>query len=172
MPRNNDVICDCNASLKFNTTKPYFWNSDNSYKWAEWLMVGGFYQNSISDLSEVYSCTSNNMYGLTFDVELKCNVNTIMCDEYFDFESNPLAYATACAINYKAADILINNSKFTNNINFDSLINNEELTSLKKEIKTQYAELTTYIANSDLITKSDCLECRNWTGIMVGGILS
>ena len=53
-------------------------------------MAGGFSSSTLPDfgLTNTLPCvTSNLMYGLTFEVELKCKIDEVLCYESLDFFS-------------------------------------------------------------------------------------
>lgn len=172
--RNNDIKCNCGGFKPvFDTHKPYFNHSqhDRNYGWSHWLMVGGYY-GDFPDFENCSHTTSNHIYGLTVDVELKCKVSEVLCMESLDFESNNLAGAMALAIQHKAASILagwIINSKNLSRYNIT------ETDLLIENIKTwdrTYNSMVEYIATEADVSANDCLVCRDIFEMTRRGIMA
>ena len=175
VPLNNEIKCACGRfRAVFDTSKPYWFatHSDRQYYWTHYAMAGGFKEDDISDLSDLTSTTNNYTYGITLECEFKCKVQEVLCKDYFDFDSNPLAIATAIAIRYKAGEILINDILTTPNINRNVLINREHLVAMQQEIIARYNEHLKYIAENLNVRSTDCFECRDLIDMTTKGIFS
>jgi hypothetical protein len=175
VPLNNEIKCACGKfRAVFDTSKPYWFGtqSDKQYYWTHYAMAGGFLKSDIVDLSDLSSTTSNFTYGLTLECEFKCKIQQTLCEDYFDFEANPLAIATAIAIRYKAGELLINDILTTPNINRNVMINREHLLAMKDEIMGKYRENLNYIAQNINVRSTDCYECRDIIDMTTKGIFA
>lgn len=173
-PKVNDIKCSC-GSFKpvFNCRKPYYHNShEKTYGWADWLMVGGINSVGLPDFTALPDATNNYMYGLTFQVELKCKVGDVLCTDQLDFDGNPLAAAMAIAIQNKAGEILGSWVLQSGNLNRFTLINTEQLINDVANFKTTYNQMIRYIVESADITQNDCFSCNDIWNMAKGGIFS
>ena len=163
-PKINDIKCNC-GSFKpvYNCSKPYF-NSkhESNYGWADWIMVGGINSASLPDFTN-YSTSNapNSLFGLTFNIELRCKIGDVLCKQQLDFEGNPLAPAVALAIQHKAGEILGNWVLQSGNLSRFTMINTEQFIEDVKNFKATYNEMIKYIVDSVDITQNDCLACRD-----------
>jgi len=173
----NDLKCNCGKFHPiFNTHKPYCYNhqNDRNYMWSQWVMVGGFSNSALPDFTDcnIGTTTSNILYGLTIDVELKCLVNEVLCLDGIDFESNNLAGAIAIAIQNKAAVFVGNWLINTNKLNRVSLINTEILIEDIKQWSATYTDMIKYIAEEADTSVNDCLTCKDILEMTRRGILT
>jgi len=161
IPKVNDIKCSCGSfKPKFDCGNPYFRvNHDTIYGWADWLMVGGINSVSLPDFTDCGCRTNNNMYGLTFNVDLRCKIGEVLCLDSLDFEGNPLAAAMALAIQNKAGEILGTWVLQSGNLNRFTLINTEQFITDVSNYKATYNQMVKYIAESADITQNDCLSC-------------
>jgi len=175
---NNDLKCNCGGFKPYyNTQKPYFRDvqHDRNYMWSTWLMAGGYHSDTLPDFgltTNLLHISTNFMYGLTFEVELKCKIDEVLCYESLDFESNMLARAMAIAIQHKAASILASWVINSGNLNRFTLINTEQMIEDIKKWDKIYSDMITYIATEVDITTNDCLACRDIWEMAKHGILA
>lgn len=162
-PKINDIKCNCgNFKPVFNCSKPYYnVKHDTVYGWADWLMVGGINSATIPDFTDCGCNTNNYLYGLTFQVEIKCKVSEVLCHEQLDFEGNPLAAAMAIAIQNKAGEILGDWVLRSGNLNRFTLLNTEQFVNDLASFKATYDQMIEYIVESADITQNDCLTCKD-----------
>ena len=171
----NDLKCTCGAfKAIFDTHKPYFnfVQNDRNYLWSQWVMPGGYHSAGTPDLDACTATASNLMYGLTFDVELKCKINEVLCMDGLDFESNNLAGAMALAIQYKAASILAKWIINSGDLNRWTMINTEQLINDIKEWDQSYTNMVTFIADEADTTTNDCLICKDIIEMTRRGIMA
>ena len=162
-PKINDIKCSCGSfKPKFDCNHPYYHaKHETTYGWADWLMAGGVKSATLPDFTDM-SCSCNNyMYGLTFQVELRCKIGEVLCLDQLDFEGNPLAAAMAIAIQNKAGVILGNWFLQSGNLNRWTLINSEQLATDVTTFARTYNDMIKYIVESADITQNDCLACRD-----------
>jgi hypothetical protein len=176
-PFINDIKCSCGGfKPSFNCSKPYFYSKhDKNYGWADWCMVGGLKLATIPDFADdnAVPCTTNNyMYGLTLEVDLKCKVNEVLCNEQLDFDGNPLAAAIALAIQNKAGEFLGNWILQSGDLNRYSVTNGEQLAIDVAKYKGTYDSMVNYIVQSADISQNDCLACLDPYNMAKRGILS
>ena len=172
-PLNNTISCNCGKNPFYNVNNPCYYQSQTNkqYGWANYLMVGGYYLPTlVTD-----SCTTssvNYLYGLTFDLELKCKVNEVLCEDYMDYEGNPLALYMAHAVRYKAGELLINRIELSPNLNRETMINTEAAAAARDVFITKYNDIVKYIVDRIDISVNDCLECRDLQEMIKAGIFS
>ena len=135
-------------------------------------MVGGFYKSDLSSITNCEDTTDSYMNGLTFQCEFKCKVNDVLCDEYLDFEANPLALSMAHAVNYKAGELLMNKIQMSPNLNRENMINTEAMDAARPVYIQKYEDILKYVIDTVDVTATDCLECREWLNVVKKGILS
>lgn len=163
-PKVNDIKCHCgNFKPKFDCSHPYYHSKhDTVYGWADWLMVGGI--NS-TNLPEFVNCDCHNiknyMYGLTFQVELRCKIGEVLCNEQLDFEGNPLAGAMALAIQAKGGEFLGNWVLQSGNLNRWTMLNTEQLITDVANYKATYETMLEYIVKEVDVTQNDCFACKD-----------
>ena len=173
--RDNDLKCNCGGfKAVFNIDKPYYNHVqlDRNYMWSNWLMAGGYHSVDIPEQGLCTHTTNNTMYGLTFDVELKCKINEVLCYESLDFESNNLAGAMAIAIQHKAATILGSWIVNSGNLNRFTLINTEQLIADVEKWNQVYIDMTKFVAEQVDISVNDCLACRDIYEMAKRGIMA
>jgi len=163
VPKVNDIKCNCGGfKPRFDCNNPYFRSKhDTVYGWADWMMVGGVNSAALPIFSDCGCSTSNYLYGLTFNVELKCRIGEVLCLDSLDFEGNPLAAAMAIAIQNKAGEILGDWVLRSGQLNRFTLINTEQLIEDVGKYKATYQEMIKYIAEEADITQNDCLACKD-----------
>lgn len=162
-PKVNDIKCNCGSfKPRFDCNKPYYnTKHETVYGWADWLMVGGINSVNLPKFTDCGCSTNNHLYGLTFNVMLKCKIGEVLCQEQLDFEGNPLAAAMAIAIQNKAGENLVNWILQSGNLNRFTMINAEQLIEDAKDFKRTYNEMIKYIVESADITQNDCLACKD-----------
>lgn len=174
---NNDLKCNCGGFKPFyDTSRPYFHQHqrEQAYMWSNWMMVGGFSASTLPAFGTepMARTTTNLMYGLTFDVELKCKISETLCYESLDFESNNLAAAMALAIQHKAASIMGAWIVNSGNLSRANIINTEQMIENIKAWDKTYSEMTTFISEQVDTTINGCFVCRDIIEMARGGILA
>jgi len=174
---NNDIKCNCGGfKPTFDTGKPYVYQTqqDRNYMWSNWLMAGSFHSNTLPTFGTdtLSCCGSNQLNGLTFEVELKCKIGEVLCYESLDFETNNLAVAMAMAIQHKAASILGSWIVNSGNLNRFTMINTEQLIEDIKKWDKIYIDMITFISEEVDVTTNDCLACKDVWEMAKRGILA
>lgn len=173
--RANDLKCTC-GSFKpvFNIDKPYFYNLqlDKNYGWSNWLMAAGYHSPTIPEAGLCTRTSNNSMYGLTFEVDLKCKISEVLCYDSLDFESNNIAGAMAIAIQHKWAVILASWLVSTEVLNRFNVIDNERLLADIEKWNQTYIDMITFISKEANISVNDCLVCRDVWEMAKQGIMA
>jgi len=174
---NNDIKCNCGGFKPyFDTGKPYltYVQNDRNYGWSNWVMVGSFNAATLPNfgVDTLSNFGSNQMNGLTFEVELKCKISEVLCYESLDFETNNLAIAMAMAIQHKAASILGSWIVNSGNLNRFTMINTEQLIADIAKWDKIYIDMITFISQEVDITTNDCLACKDVWEMAKRGILA
>lgn len=174
-PRNNDLCCNCKNALTFNPNRPcYLRGHDDAYRWADSIMVGGF---DTSDITKFEDITfnyggSNYMNGLNIEADMNCDFGLGLCDDDLNFESDPLAIATAYAILYKSAEYLADHIFSNKDLSYAKLVGRENLATEQASWILKYKEHIEYIGMNTDVTKTDCLTCKDNLQINKGTIFS
>lgn len=175
MPKNNDLSCNCEQWTPcFDKSHPY-WSQTKSNKkngWGDYVMVGGFYASALPDFMNSSQTTKNDMYGLTFDVELGCKVGEVLCKDQLDFDGNTLAQAIAVAIQKKSAALFIDKILLSPELNRIIMLDREQLSKSRDEWLSDYDTMVNYIAENTDVRVNDCLECRDLIEMSKGKILA
>jgi len=161
-PRNNDLHCNCGSVRPvFNPNRPYFTKSfGGRFNWANYVMIGGCETDELDfDENDYGAC--NYMNGLIFDVELRCHISKMLCDEDLDYEGDPTAMAIAFAVLYASGIDAIEKIFSDPRLNLTKIKDKEYLAVRQKEFEALYKEKITYIADTIDIRKTDCILCRN-----------
>ena len=160
-PRDNDLSCNCGSFRPvFNPNKPYYTKSfSGRYGWANYVMIGGFETNELDFEQEEY-CASLMMNGLIFDIELRCHISGILCDDELDYEASPTAISIAYAVLYASGIELIERMFSDPRLNTNKIVDREYLAVRQKEFEEKYIEHVEYIAKTIDPLKTDCIMCR------------
>jgi hypothetical protein len=150
---NDDDFINVNRAKKTKTNKQYGWN--------QWCCVDGFKKTDISDLSDVSTSTSDKMYGLTFDVEFTCNVEDVWCKDSLDFVSSNVSRAMALAIRFKAGELFFYDSMLSGNVNFERLVNSENMQNAQEFFSQEYDKIMEFIVEEIDVDTTDCFTCRD-----------
>lgn len=164
MPKNNDLSCNCELWTPcFDKYRPY-WRQTKSNKkngWGNYLMVGGTYTAALPNFMNSSQTTKNDMYGLTFEVELGCKVSEVLCKDQLDYEGNTLAQSIAVAIQMKSGALFVDKLLNSPELNRIVMLDREQLAKSKEEWLTTYGAMVNYIADNVDVSVNDCLECRD-----------
>jgi len=160
-PRDNDLSCNCGSFRPvFNPNKPYYTKSfSGRYGWANYVMIGGIETDDLEFEQEDY-CASLMMNGLIFDVELRCHISGILCDDELDYEASPTAVSIAYAVLYATGIELIERMFSDPRLNINKIVDREYLAVRQKEMEEKYNENVEYIAKTIDPLKTDCIMCR------------
>lgn len=168
---NNNLSC-CSKNLHFDTTRPYFrTQTDQTHGWANWLLAGS-YSGDATDFDDCSYTTSNYLYGLTFDVNLICKTDEVLCMDSMDFEANPLAVAIAASIRLKAGEILLGKLLRTTEINWETMVNKQQAAADMNHFSDRYNEILRYIIDTVDVKTNDCLSCKDFVKITKSGIFA
>lgn len=175
-PVDNDLYDRNRKRICFCPNRPtYLMGQNDSYRWAESIMIGGFDTDDVTQFLDqtVDYGGYNNMNGMILEFDFNCDVGMVLCKEDgMNFESDPLAIATAEAIRYKAAELLADMIFAGIEKNYTTMINRENLATEQAEWRKKYMELIDYIGLETDVTKTDCLVCKDNQPINKGTILS
>ena len=171
-PRNNDLSCNCGGFRPmFNVEKPYYSKSYGGPNgWANYIMVGGG-ETDVLDFDETDYGGSNYMNGLIFNVDIKCHIAGILCQDENDYIADPVAISVAYAVLYAAGILLIEQFFSDPRLNLGKIVDREYLAVRQKEMEVKYKEFIDYIGKTIDLTKSDCILCRDRQPITRKGML-
>lgn len=108
-------------------------------------------------------------HGLSIDVQIKCETGSVICKEYD--ENDAIAYLTAYAIMYKAAELVIESVMASSEVNRITLLNKEHLWGKRNHFKKEYGEKIAYLSENIEVSSSNCFICRD-TGMQLGNLLN
>jgi len=168
-PKNNGIY-NCSSCIK---NKPGWGNFyyDNRFPWVHWVNVAGFNTTGVPNYMD-FSSGSDQMNGMTFQVELGCLVNEVFCKDQLDFEGNTLAQAMAVAIQHKAGALFIDKILNTTNLNRQVMLDREQQQKNKESWEQTYKDMITYITQNIEIEVNDCFECKDVIEMIQGGIFA
>jgi hypothetical protein len=169
-PKNNSLYA-CQSCLKSKPAWGDFYYS-GKHPWTNWINIGGFSTSGLPDFMDANYSGSDYLNGMTFQVEMGCMVNEVFCKDALDFEGNTLAQAMAIAIQKLSAKLFVDKVQLSGNINWQRLINGEQLQKSKEEWQASYNEMISYIAENVNIDGNDCFECKDMIEMIKGGIMS
>jgi hypothetical protein len=162
----------CNPEWQTQTNQQFgFWN---------WLNYYGSTKNDL-DFMDWDVTGTDNMNGLIFDVDIKCDVDEVLCRNNIDFDSSPVALPIAEAIRYRSGMELIDLLLSSPELNRETLINRDLLIEYRKEFLSEYKRIMYYdkddqttgaIERGLIVTDSDCFKCKDNWGMNKIGILS
>lgn len=171
-PKDTSNGCGCSQSVYkyyWNLQRPMF-KTYQKDRWSEYVMVTGISGNDLAD-RENWGTSSYNM-GIFLDVEFKCKVSDLICEQDFDFENNEIAVAMAYAVRYKAAFFLIDSILASSEINRFTMMDRERLMQKKNTYNTEYHTRLEWLTNQINYKANDCLTCNDFEDIRKIGILS
>lgn len=173
LPRANKIHCGCGGSPQFNTSQP-FHTSQAKYGWANWVKVGGWSGDTLTDFDQAAESTSATqiLNGLTIRVKITCDASKVLCEgTSMDF-TQPLSAASAHAIRYKTASIVAAYILADTSLNRQNLINRETLVQERKRWDDQYEVQAAYIAEHVDITAGGCLFCKSGVSLKNNAVLT
>jgi hypothetical protein len=174
-PRNNEVCDDCKSrKLIFCANRPYYLlGHTDPYRWAESVMVGGFTTSDISRFDDItFDYGGNNfMNGLNLEIDIDCDFGMTLCMDALNFTSDPLAIATAEAILFKSAEMLVDHILASTSMSYAKLVNRESLMKEQALWVEKYRERIMYIGKNTDIGNTGCLKCKDRLKIKKGTIL-
>lgn len=173
-PRNNLIGCGCGGFVPWYDLERPMWKDahPNNRAWANWIMVGGWTGNTLTDFDRVSGGSQMRGNGLAIQVELGCDIGQVLCNGSLDYDSDPFALSQAYAIRHKTSEIMASKLLASTDLNRMNMINREVLQALKREWNGQYSENVQYICQEAQLRQNDCLVCRDDNGLAVRTILS
>lgn len=161
IPKNISLNCLCGGWVP---DSPCF-NSCNK-GWEQWVMIGGMTRDDLnfSDCPLSYPC---NQYtnGLLLNVEFKCDVWKLICRDQLDFTYDNFTFKYAEVVRLKGGELLTTSLLGSPEINRYTTMNRETLASARSLFIEQYAEKMQWLGENIDVTKNDCLNCKEPTGI-------
>jgi hypothetical protein len=147
----------------WDVLKPCF----TKYKkgWESWVMVSGYSKDDLTDFTDhqTYSGDICTLNGIILDVEIICKMEEVICEDGFDFVSNPLAMSIAYATRFKAGINVIESMLGDSEFNRLLMANRESLINFRSLFIENYQKKIAYIAENIDVSNSDCFTCLdNW----------
>jgi len=175
LPKDTELNCGCgNWVPNFNMNSPYYndINARKSAPWANYVMLGGVEINSLTELEDMPSTMTNNMFGLTIEGNFNCKVGEVLCEDALDFKGNPLALGMALAIRYltgvKVAKRIIDSGLLTR----ENMLDREEWESNVEDWQEEYDQHVNYIVEQADHTANDCFTCKDIIEMTREGLFS
>ena len=165
-PKQNKAHCCCSGGCPAYNTNGTF--RVNQRDWTAWAMLGGWSGNVLNEFdSEVVSVPTDNLYGLTLNVEIGCDVSASFCPDVMDYRNDPSAMSIAMLILYasalKAGANIVNSTKLSR----ENTINRNTVSEAMKEWAVKYKETLDYLRDTLELTNNDCLACKDKTGYKI-----
>jgi hypothetical protein len=162
-PALNRVHCGCRGfSPVFDVTTAQNWPSGyrNAEAWANYIKIGGWTGDDITDFSGAPSTLDPYMYGVAIEAEIVCSIAETICTLAKGYESNNYAMALATAVQRKTAAILAYKKLSSSVPNRNILANREQTEKDAKTWEADFAEIIVWLSNNLPIDVLDCLTCR------------
>lgn len=167
--RINTVGSCCGFVPRYDMGNP-MWGAGHSGSraWANWIMVGGWTGNTLTEFDQCSQTSTTRMNGLALQVELGCDVGLVLCNEALDFTRDTLALSMAYAILWKsgeiAASLLLGSTRLTRT----ATANREFLKEQRAMFAKKYENNLDYVTqNAALSASTDCLTCKDDIGMTV-----
>lgn len=167
MSYNTKIHCGCGGDgfkPYYDEIRPMFESSVNKHgrNWADWIQWTGVNGTDLTKLENFVKTDTTN--GLTFLIETSCDAGTTICNEAFDYESNPYAVVAAKAIQYRAGYHLVFKIKTTEEPSRYALLSGEDMVILMNTYAKRYKERIQYLADEiakpgNINMVGDCLTC-------------
>ncbi len=176
--RNIKIDCNCGSGFhpSWNVANPQFNSLVNKggFGWADWQLAAGIKINDLASRDTVPN-TTNETQGLVFEVEIGCKMDTVLCDEEFNFIDNPFAKVMAHAIRYRAAAIVLNKGIVSGNPSRYTLLDGDNVVYAIKQCMKEYSNRIDWLCEEiskpeNINQNSDCLVCNDEYGFMKSGI--
>lgn len=166
--KDNILHCNCGGiHYDFNLNKPYYKSVNNKLEgWAKYFMVGNYEFDTI-DFNDCVGVSANYMNGLTFGVDLYCDLSKQFCFENPDVQ-DPVFISLALAIQHLAAYKLIIEILSSPNVSRYTMVGGENLQALMTLHLDKYNELLDWLIKNANTANTNCLVCRDNIKIGVG----
>lgn len=158
----NRLSCGCGGFAPYYDMGNPMWKNPfgGAKAWANWIMVGGWSGDTLTDFDQCAATSTTQMNGLALTIELGCDISQVLCKGTMDFTNDPLAMTCAYSILWKSAEIMASKLLSSTDLNRQNVINRDVLKEKRKEWQGKYLEATRYIAEQAAIVQNDCLTCR------------
>jgi hypothetical protein len=173
--RRNRLMCACGNNetmYGFEKEGKSCFNknhSDAKNHWANWVAVNGFQANDLSSPNPTKGLLMN---GLTIGVEIGCKISSVICNNQFDFETNPVSLAVALAVRYRAAIILASKVRSSTQLTRETFVNEDEFAYSIEKWEAGYKEKIDFIAANVDLTGNDCVVCKDFMEMKTNVIFS
>lgn len=151
--------CDTSFIPSRDTQYPVFQNRRDKHGWANYLVLGGWTGDDIDTFTGADVQVTEYCNGLSFDVEIGCDLGQGMCGLLDGFDSNPWAMSVATAIQRKAAAWLVDRRLTSSRANRNNAVNKDDLRAQVGKWEAEYAEILHYLSTNIPPDVNECLEC-------------
>ena len=160
-PKDNQLHCNCGGvRYDFHTQYPYFHSKSNKMKgWSKWLMIGQLETNNL-DFDDLPTTTGNYMNGLTFDIEMWCDLTKQFCFDEPKLTDRQFI-SVAFTVRHAASYYLCTHLLTTPNLNRYTMINHEQMAALRNIHEEKYKEVLGFLVDTTDISNTDCLVCKD-----------
>ena len=155
----NRVYCpSCGMVTPYDLQAPH-WNGhyQGSWVWANWIMLGGWEGNTLTDFDTAPDRGLNKCFGLVASIEIGCKASEVLCKNELNFATNPLAMSSAIAIQHKAAEYTVTEILNSPKLNRAQMSFAEALKSEVNDWRAKYNEHVQYITQNVDLSGNDCL---------------
>lgn len=160
----NSLSCGCGGRLSpyYDTSRPVWGKTyGGPDSWANWIMVGGWNGDTLTDFDKCEGQTGTELNGLALQVELGCDISQVLCSGTLDFTNDPMAMSMAYAVLWKAADIMASKLLMSTDLTRANVINRESWKDARREWGEKYLGAIRYISEQAATgAQNDCLTCR------------
>jgi hypothetical protein len=158
--RQNKSHCCCGGICpKFEAGSTFATRAND---WQNWLLIGGYNTNVLDKFNDAGETADHqNLYGLTFSVEIGCNTDTALCRGVFDFANDPLSMSVALGVQFASAIKVGNDILSSKVLNRTAMVNRTALTEAITQWRTDYDAIVAYLRDNLTLEDNDCFMCKD-----------
>jgi hypothetical protein len=146
----------CGTPWCFNTEKPCY--NITKLHWSRWIMAAGITGTDINS-RETWT-RKNQFYSMAIHASFYCNIDSLICSEFSDFEGNETDRAIAHALQYKSGELFLNSIMDSGEINRFTLLGNEAMNFNRETYANRYKVMIEYAAANLDLNRTDCYSCK------------
>jgi hypothetical protein len=159
--KKNKISCGCGGCYpSFNCNQVRFDDTGcNTPKssWARWIQVGTYETDTLDFFNPINAMQAHGA-GITLDCEIKCNLSDMLCKHPFDFENDAVSLSLAHAVNYKAAQKVIDKVLNSGDINRYTMLDGANLAARAADYENRYNVQMSYITSNIALDTCNCYD--------------
>ena len=157
---DNRITCSSCRKFYFNAAAPKF----KAHGFESYLMVGGYNGDPTTKDTAV-----NSGKGLLPEINIKCQIDNVICDEEIDYVYNPMAQAMAQAVMFKAGSVVVWTLTRNSTLSRELMGDPESFREAGSYYERKYREVVSFLSKNMPITH-DCICEHGFTPAWIGRI--